>query len=84
MSGKYQHRLDEHGRWTACGPESLRQIQIGPDAWLGEGAIVMADVGASSLVAAGAVVSSSLPVGIVVGGNPARFIKKIWPKEGKA
>ena len=81
ISGKYQHTLDENGKWTSCDLGNLTPIQIGPNAWIGEGAIVMADVGASTLVAAGAVVSSTVPDGIVVGGNPARFIKKIWPSQ---
>jgi acetyltransferase-like isoleucine patch superfamily enzyme len=43
--------------------------------WIGEAAVVMADIGRSSTVAAGAVVSSCVPPGIVVAGNPARFVR---------
>ncbi len=78
ISGKYQHELDENGHWTPCIESKLKQIQVGPDAWIGEGAVVMADVGQCSLVAAGAVVGFPVPVGIVVAGNPARYVRKIW------
>ena len=55
----------------------IRQIEIGEYAWLGEGAIVMADVGASAMVGAGSVVSSRVPARVVVVGNPARIARRL-------
>lgn len=77
ISGRYQHELDSDGRWSATSDESLTQIEIGCDAWIGEGAIVMNDVGGGSMVAAGAVVSNKVPDATMVGGNPARFVRKL-------
>jgi acetyltransferase-like isoleucine patch superfamily enzyme len=37
----------------------------------------MADTGPCCMVAAGAVVSTAVPPGVMVAGNPARFVKKL-------
>lgn len=76
LSGKNQHTLGEDGVWTAFNPETKRQIIVGPKVWLGEGVILMADVGETSLIGSGSVVSSSVPAGVVGAGNPFRIIRK--------
>jgi len=53
------------------------QIQIAPNVWVGEGALIMADVGEGCLVAAGSVVTHDIKDNIIVGGNPARFVRKV-------
>lgn len=77
VSGSALHELDANGRRTPTDRRQLRAVEIGEDAWLGEGAIVMADIGKSATVAAGAVVSSAVAAGVVVAGNPARFIRHV-------
>jgi maltose O-acetyltransferase len=59
--------------------ESARPIVIEDNVWLGGGAIVLpgVTVGANSVVGAGAVVTRSLPPGVVAAGNPARVIREI-------
>jgi acetyltransferase-like isoleucine patch superfamily enzyme len=47
------------------------------DAWIGEAALVVADVGPGAMVTAGAVVSTPVRGGIVVAGNPARFVRDL-------
>ena len=69
------HELDSQGRWTPTDSGASCRSRSAQHAWIGEGAIVMADVGASAMVAAGAVVSSRVPAGVVVAGNPARFVR---------
>ena len=71
------HVLDEQGRWGPCDKTRLRQIKIGDYAWIGEGAIVMANIGAGTMVAAGAVVEQDARAGILVAGNPSRFVRKL-------
>lgn len=76
LSGPDLHELDEDGNWTEANLGRMRQIEIGHHAWVGEAAVIMADVGARAMVAAGAVVSSPVPPGVVVAGNPARFVRR--------
>jgi acetyltransferase-like isoleucine patch superfamily enzyme len=50
-------------------------VRIGAGAWIGSGAIVMANVGRDTIVGAGAVVTKPLPDGVVAAGVPARVIR---------
>jgi acetyltransferase-like isoleucine patch superfamily enzyme len=77
LSGTEQHALDDQGRWGPCDRTRLRRITIGDYAWIGEGAIVMANIGAGTMVAAGAVVEQDTRAGILVAGNPSRFVRKL-------
>jgi len=79
LSGSELHEFRD-GVWTPFDAAKLRQIVLGPHAFVGEGAIVMADVGARTMVTAGAVVSSPVPDGIVIAGNPARFVRRLEPQ----
>ena len=50
-------------------------VSIGAGAWIGNNAVVMADVGAESIVGAGAVVTRPIPARVVAVGVPARVIR---------
>ena len=56
-------------------PGTLRTVKIGRDCWIGSTAVVMADVGEQSIVAAGAVVTSEIPARVIAGGVPAKVLK---------
>jgi virginiamycin A acetyltransferase len=73
-SGKRQH-LDDEGRLANV--TRFERVAVGSRCWIGEGAIIMADVGGRSIVSAGAVVTQEMPGGALIGGNPARVIRKI-------
>ena len=73
-SGKRQH-FDEAGRIRA--EPRFDRVAIGDRSWVGEGAIVMADVGGDCIVCAGAVVTGAMPDGALIGGNPARMLKRL-------
>jgi len=75
LSGGVAHEQDADGSWTAFDLSRTRPIEIGADAWIGEGAIISANVGGGSVVACGAVVGSAVPPGVVFAGNPARFVR---------
>lgn len=53
----------------------LRQVCIRAGAWIGSGAVVMADVGRGAVVGAGAVVSRPLPDGSIALSAPARVVQ---------
>jgi len=72
-SGRRQHLRQEDGSLTDCLPG---ETIIGADCWIGDGAIVMAELGAGSTVGAGSVVTRPVSPQTVVAGNPARPIQQ--------
>jgi virginiamycin A acetyltransferase len=79
ISGGALHSLDAQGRWMATDPSRMQVVHVGEYAWLGEASVVLADIGRSAMVVAGAVVSASVPPSVVVAGNPARFVRQLSP-----
>ena len=77
LSGKRQHGFAADGTLIPFTRDRAAVVTIGRNTWIGEGAIVIADIGDRCIVAAGSVVSSPVPTGQVVGGNPARFIRQM-------
>ena len=65
-------RIDEQGI-------STKPVVIGDDVWIGANAVILPGVtiGKHCVVAAGAVVTKDVPDNCVVGGVPAKLIKKI-------
>jgi phosphonate metabolism protein (transferase hexapeptide repeat family) len=59
------------------------RVHIGHDVWIGHGAIVLPgrNVGIGAVVAAGAIVTRDVPAYTIVGGNPARPIKRRFPED---
>lgn len=76
-SGGGQHRFLPSGTWSATDHTRMKRVTIGAHTWIGEGAVIMADVGERCMVAAGAVVAAPLPDGVMVAGNPARFVRRV-------
>jgi virginiamycin A acetyltransferase len=59
-------------------------LEIGHDAWLGQGAIITPGckrIGNGAVVGAGAIVTKDVPDFAVVGGNPARIIRYRFSEE---
>jgi len=73
-SGKRQH-FDDQGRLASI--DRFEQVRIGENVWIGEGAIVMADVGNECVISAGAVVVQPITDNHLAGGNPARILKPV-------
>jgi acetyltransferase-like isoleucine patch superfamily enzyme len=75
MNGSSQHRIDrldipvreQAGTWP--------RVTIGRDSWIGERAIVMADVGQHCVIAAGSVVTRPLPDYAIAVGSPAKVVR---------
>jgi virginiamycin A acetyltransferase len=77
ISGSRLHARERDGSWAPSDLQRLEQIEIGEHALIGEGCLVMANVGRCALVAAGAVVSGRVAPNVVVAGNPARFVRSL-------
>lgn len=74
-SGGKQHYFDDPTRPIREQGGERRMVTIGEGAWIGTGAIVLADVGKGTIVAAGAVVTKPLPDQVIAAGVPARVVR---------
>ena len=70
MSGRHHHGSASGGVSDEFHDDGV--VDVGDGAWVGEGAIVMANVGRRSIVGAGSVVTRDVPDDVAVAGNPAR------------
>lgn len=70
---------DEEYRFATSNNED---VEIGNDVWIGEGAILLAGIkiGDGAIIAAGAVVCKDVEPYSIVGGVPAKEIRKRFPK----
>ena len=77
MSGKEQHNFDDLSKPIKDQGGVFEKITIGQNSWIGNGALIMANVGRHCVVAAGSVVINDVDDYSVVAGNPAKVIKKL-------
>lgn len=73
-NGARQHGIDRLDIPVREQPGEWPHITIGRDSWIGDRAVVLADVGQHCVVAAGAVVTRPVPDYAIVAGVPARQI----------
>jgi acetyltransferase-like isoleucine patch superfamily enzyme len=71
LSGSHYHHFHTREKPMALQGGALRRISVGPDAWVGTNAVVMANVAEGAIVAAGAVVTKDVESHAIVGGVPA-------------
>lgn len=71
------HPLDVNERNS--GLEFGKSISIGDNVWIGGSAVICpgVSIGPNSIIAAGAVVTKSVPSSVIVGGNPAKIIRQL-------
>lgn len=74
LSGKYQHGRPQDRLEYGKRESRLQPITIGHSSLIGQGAIVLSDVGIASTVGAGSVVNRPVADGVTVMGNPARRV----------
>lgn len=74
MNGSRQHGIDRLDIPVREQPGCWPRVTIGGDTWIGDRAVVMADVGRHAVVAAGAVVTRPVPDYAIVAGVPAKVI----------
>jgi len=63
----------------ASGMEMIAPVTIEDNCWLGGGVILLPGVtiGAGSVIAAGSLVTRSIPAGVLAMGNPCRVVRRI-------
>lgn len=74
MNGFQQHGISRLDIPVREQDGTLEHITIGRDTWVGERAVVAADVGSHCIVGAGAVVTKPVPDFAIVVGVPARVV----------
>lgn len=84
LSGRHQHGTGSaQGQPVRDNAQTYKKITLGRGAWIGAGAVVMADVGAGAVVAAGAVVVKPVSPGARVGGVPAKPLTAQVPETAR-
>ena len=79
-SGSKTHGIDDLTIAIRDQPTVKTAVRIGRGSWIGSAAVVMADVGADAVVAAGAVVTRPIPEATIAGGVPARVLRQRDPR----
>lgn len=77
--GKNEHTYNHIGIPVWESPRGFDlPTEIGDDVWIGYGSIILGgiSIGSGTIIAAGSVVTKDIPCGVIVGGNPAKIIKK--------
>ena len=74
-SGGRTHYFDDPTKPIREQGGERRMVTVGAGAWIGTGAIVLADVGEGTIVGAGAVVTKPLPAYVIAAGVPAKVIR---------
>lgn len=77
LSGKQQHGYKEIDKPIQEQKGTFKRIHIGENCWIGNGAILMADIGRQNVIAAGSVIANHTGDYEIWAGNPAIMIKKI-------
>lgn len=75
LSGKHQHMFESTDIPIRDQGGVFNQLSIGNDTWIGNGAIIGADIGHGCVIGAGSVVLDPVADYSIVAGNPARFIR---------
>jgi virginiamycin A acetyltransferase len=76
LSGRHQHQFEDLDVPIQSQGGCLEKVRIGTDSWIGNGAVVMANVGKKCIIGAGSVVAQDIEDYSIVTGNPAKIIRK--------
>jgi acetyltransferase-like isoleucine patch superfamily enzyme len=76
LSGRYQHNYTNLDTPIKQQGGQYEKIIIGEDTWIGNGALIMANIGIKCVIAAGSVVVNDIDDYSIVAGNPATTIRK--------
>lgn len=76
VSGRQQHSFEDIELLIKEQDRKFERVYIGEDTWVGNGAIIMANVGKKCVIGAGSVVVEKVEDYSITAGNPARVIKR--------
>jgi len=76
INGKLTHNFEDIDTPMRLQGGSKGIVRIGQDTWIGNSAIIMADLGKKCVIGAGSVVAKPIEEYSVVVGNPARVVRK--------
>jgi virginiamycin A acetyltransferase len=76
LSGKNQHSYSRVDIPINKQGGKIEKIEIENDCWIGAGSIIMSNVNKGSVVASGSIVTKVFDKYLIIGGNPAKVIKK--------
>jgi acetyltransferase-like isoleucine patch superfamily enzyme len=74
-NGNAQHGIDRLDIPVREQPGTFPRVTIGRDTWIGDRAVVLADVGRHCVIGAGAVVTRPIPDYAIAVGSPARIVR---------
>ena len=74
ISGKRQHKFDDPDALIKDQGGVFEKISIGEDCWIGNGALILANVGNKCVVGSGSVITNDIPPYSIVAGNPAKIV----------
>jgi acetyltransferase-like isoleucine patch superfamily enzyme len=75
LSGARQHSFEDLGRPIQQQRGVFEPVRIGRNTWIGNSAVIMADVAPDCVIGAGSVVVRPIPERSIAAGNPARVIR---------
>jgi virginiamycin A acetyltransferase len=75
ISGSNQHSFSDLSTPIQQQGGTYTKVTIGKDCWIGNGALVFANIGDHSVIGAGSVVTKDIPAYSIAVGNPARVIR---------
>jgi len=74
-SGRHQHSIGDNEA-EKVDTLKVEMISIGSHCWVGENALILADIGDSSIIGGGSVVVKRIPENVTAVGNPAKVISR--------
>jgi virginiamycin A acetyltransferase len=75
ISGSNQHSFSDLSTPIQQQGGTYTKVSIGKDCWIGNGALVFANIGDHSIIGAGSVVTKDIPANSIAAGNPARILR---------
>jgi acetyltransferase-like isoleucine patch superfamily enzyme len=81
LSGKHQHGFEDLDTPILEQKGYYEQITIGENSWIGNGSVIMANLGRHNIIGAGSVITRDTEDFKVIAGNPARVIRDLRPNQ---